>query len=127
MKKLSLIARILMGLVFVFGSVSYFMMETPPPMEGPFGDFFKGLTATGYFLNLLKGTELVCGLLLISGFFVPLALVVLAPIIINIFSVHAFMMPQGLWLAIVLGVLEIYLAFFSPEYSPRIKQLFRPK
>jgi putative oxidoreductase len=56
-----------------------------------------------------------------------LALVVLAPIILNIFLVHAFMMPQGLPLAIVLGVLETYLAFFSAEYSPKVKMLFRPK
>ncbi len=55
----------------------------------------------------------------------PLALVVLAPVILNIFLVHAFMQPSGLVLAVVLGAFEVYLAFFSAEYSPTIKQLFR--
>lgn len=126
MKTVTLIARVLMGLVFVGSGIAFFL-TTPPPMEGPIADFFEGMMATGYFFYLLKGTEIVCGLLLIIGVFVPLALVVLAPVILNIFLVHAFMMPQGLPLAFVLGVLEIYLAFFSREYSPAVKQLFRPR
>lgn len=126
MKKVSLIARILLGLVF-FGSGVAFFMTTPPPMEGPIGDFFKGMMATQYFFYLLKGTEIACGLMLLSGFFVPLALVILAPIILNIFLVHAFLMPNGLPLALTLGVFEIYLAFFSQEYSPTIKKLFCPR
>ncbi len=85
------------------------------------------MNATGYFFYLLKVTEIVCGLMLLSGFFVPLALVILAPIIINIFLVHAFMAPDGVVLAVILGVLEIYLAFFSAQYSPKIKALFQPK
>ena len=121
MSKGTLIARILMGLVFLFAGVSFFL-STPPPLEGSTGDFFKGMMATGYFFYLLKGTEIVCALMLLSGRFVPLALVILAPIVLNVFLVHAFMMPQGLPLAIILGVLESYLSFFSPEYSPRIKQ-----
>lgn len=123
MKKVTLVARLFLGLVF-FGAGVAFFFTTPPAMEGAVGDFFKGLMATGYFMYLLKGTEILCGLLLMSGMFVPLALVVLAPIILNIFLVHSFIMPQGVPLAIVLGILEIYLAFFSAEYSPKIKQLF---
>ena len=115
-----------MGLVFL-GSGAAFFFTTPPPMEGPIAAFFNGMMATHYFFYLLKGTELICGLLLISGFFVPLALVVLAPVILNIFLIHSFLMPNGIPMAIVLGLLEIYLAFFSAEYSPTIKQLFRKK
>lgn len=126
MKVATLIARILMGLVFVGAGVSFFF-STPPPLEGAMGDFFRGMMATHYFFYLLKITEIVCGIFLIAGRFVPLALVVLAPIVLNIFLVHAFMMPQGLPLAIVLGILETYLAFFSPEYSPKIKALFKAK
>jgi putative oxidoreductase len=110
MKKVTLIARLLLGFVFTGAGVAFFL-TTPPPLEGAMADFFKG-------------TEITCGLLLLSGFFVPLALVVLAPIILNIFLVNAFMMPEGLVLATILGVLEVYLSFFSTEYSPKIKQLF---
>jgi putative oxidoreductase len=122
-QKLPLVARVLLGLIFVASGIAFFL-TTPPPLEGAMADFFKGMAATGYFFYLLKGTEIVCGLLLISGRFVPLALVVLAPVILNIFLVHTFMAPEGLPVAIVLGALEIYLAFFSPPYSPKIKQLF---
>ena len=126
MKKVTLILRILMGLVFVASGVAFFF-TTPPPLEGAMADFFKGMAATGYFFYLLKGTEIICGLLLLSGRFVPLALVVLAPVLLNIFLVHAFMAPEGVPLAVILGAIEIYLAFFSAEYSPTIKQLFRAK
>jgi putative oxidoreductase len=125
-KKLTLVARILLGLIFVGSGIAFFF-STPPPMEGPISDFFKGLMATQYFIYLLKGSEILAGLMLISGLFVPLALVILAPITLNIFLVHAFMMPSGLVLAGVIGLLQIYLAFFSPEYSPVIKRLFRAR
>lgn len=126
MKKISLIARIILGLIFLGSGVAFFF-STPPPMEGPMADFFKGMMATQYFFYLLKGTEIACGLMLISGMLVPLALVILAPIILNIFLVHAFLMPNGLPMAIVLGLLETYLAFFSAEYSSKIKGLFKLK
>ncbi len=124
MKKVTLVVRILLGLIFVASGIAFFF-TTPPPMEGPMADFFKGMAATGYFFYLLKFTEILCGILLIAGRLVPLALVVLAPIILNIFLVHAFMAPEGLITAVVLGAFEVYLAFFSKEYSPAIKQLFR--
>lgn len=124
MKKITLVLRILMGLMFVGSGISFFFV-TPPPMEGPMGDYFKGMMATGYFFYLLKITEIVCGLFLILGWFVPLALVVLAPIVLNIFLVHAFMAPEGLPLAVIIGVVTVYLSFFSAEYSPKIKMLFR--
>ena len=126
MSKVTLVVRLLMGLVF-FGSGVSFFFTTPPPLEGDMALFFSGMMATHYFFYLLKGTEIVCGLMLLSGFYVPLDIVVLAPVILNIFLVHTFMAPQGIVLAAVLGVFEVYLAFFSKEYSPTIKQLFRAK
>ncbi len=127
MSKLTIAARVLLGLLFVSAGAAFFFTPPPPPPEGPMADFFKGMQATGYFLYLLKVTEILCGLMLLSGFFVPLALVVLAPIVLNIFLVHAFMAPDGLPVAVVAGALETYLAFFSKEYSPAIRALFRPR
>jgi uncharacterized membrane protein YphA (DoxX/SURF4 family) len=129
MRHLPTIARVLMGLVFVgAGLAGLINMGNPPPADAPenLKTFFTGIMATKYFFPLLKVTEVVCGALLISGFFVPLALVVLAPIILNIFLTHAFMAPQGLVLAVILGAIEIYLSFFSP-YSAPIKALFVKK
>ncbi len=124
MKWATLVARILLGLIFTASGIAYFFV-TPPPLEGPIAVFMQGLLASGYFLYLVKGTEIVCGLMLLSGFFVPLALVILAPIILNIFMVHVMLAPEGVVTALVIGALEIYLAFFSEEYSPRIKALFK--
>jgi len=92
MKRLTLILRILLGLVFLFAGVSYFFMP-PPPVEGAMGEFIKGMEASKYFFYLLKGTEAICGLLLLSGQLVPLALIVLAPVILNIFLVNLSTVP----------------------------------
>ena len=126
MKKVTLVARLLLGLVFFGSGVAFFFTPTPK-LEGALAEFFAGMAATQYFFYLLKGTEIVCGLALLSGYYVRLALVVLAPIVLNIVLVHAFMAPEGLPLALVLVVLEVYLSFFSAEYSPTIKTLFRAK
>lgn len=127
MSKPTLVARILLGLAFfVFGLMGLLNLVPPPPnMPEKLQTFMAGMMATGYFFPLVKGTEVVCGALLLVGAFVPLALIVLAPIILNIFLVHAFMDPSGLPIAIVLGLLEIYLAFFASPYKEVVKQIFR--
>lgn len=127
--KLPMIARILLGFVMFASGLAGLLnlVPVPPDLPEALVTFNTGLMASIYFMPFLKVTEIICGLLLLSGFFVPLALVVLAPIVINIFLVHAFLAPSGLPLAIVLGLLLLYLAFFSPPYSPVIKQLFRRK
>ncbi|MBX3033225.1 MAG: DoxX family membrane protein [Bdellovibrionaceae bacterium] len=125
--KLPLIARILLGLVFFLSGLVGLLnlVEAPPDLPENLVTFNKGLMASVYFMPFLKGTETVCGLLLLAGMFVPLALVILAPIILHIFLVHLFLAPSGLVLAVILGLLEIYLAFYAPPYAPTIKQLFR--
>lgn len=127
--KLPFIARLLLGLImFASGVAGYFnLIPVPPDLPEKLVTFNTGLAASGYFFPFLKLTEIVCGALLLSGYFVPLALVVLAPIVLNIFMVHAFLAPDGLPLALILGLLMIYLSFFSAPYSPTIKQLFRRK
>jgi putative oxidoreductase len=127
--KLPLIARILLGLIFfVFGLMGLLNLIPPPPdLPEALMTFNKGLMASVYFMPFLKLTETICGLLLLTGWFVPLALVVLAPIVLNIFLVHAFLAPSGLVLAIIIGLLMIYLSFFAEPYSNTIKQLFKKK
>lgn len=125
MKYASIAVRVLMGLIFFGSGVAFFFMTPPPQPEGPMATFFNGLVASGYFLTLLKVTEIACGLMLLSGFFVPLALVILAPIVLNIFFVHTLLAPEGVIIAVVLAAFQIFLSFFS-IYSPRVRQLFRP-
>ena len=127
--KIPMIARILLGLIFFAAGITGLLnlVPTPPDLPERLQAFTNGLMASQYFMPFLKATETICGLLLISGFFVPLALVILAPIAINIFLVHAFLAPEGLVTAIVIGVLMVYLAFFAEPYSRVIKQLFKAK
>lgn len=127
--KLPLIARVLLGFVFFASGLAGLLnlMPVPPDLPAALVTFNTGLAASIYFFPLLKLTETICGLLLLLGMFVPLALVVLAPIVLNIFLVHAFLAPSGLPLAIVIGLLTVYLAFFAQPYSSTVKQLFRRK
>jgi uncharacterized membrane protein YphA (DoxX/SURF4 family) len=125
MKIAMIIVRTLMGLLFIFGSVVYFLnLFEPPPMEGAIKTFNEGLAASGYFFNLLKATELICGIFLVIGRFVPLALVILAPIIINILMVHTFLDRSGLPVAIFLVLAASFLAYyyrraFAPLLTPK--------
>ncbi len=110
--KVTLAARIVLGLIFlVFGSNGFFHFLPQPPMSGPPADFFGALLATGYLFPLLKGTEVITGALLLSGRLVPLALTVLAPVVVNIVGFHLFLAPSGLPLALVVVVLGVFLAW----------------
>nr|BFD65390.1 hypothetical protein HAGR004_04120 [Bdellovibrio sp. HAGR004] len=127
--KLTLVVRILLGLIFFAAGLTGLLNLVPPPADLPerLVAFNTGLAASGYFFPLLTGTETVCGLLLLSGYFVPLALVVLAPIVLNIVLVHAFLAPSGLPLAIIIGMFTLHLAFFAEPYAHVVKGLFRRK
>jgi putative oxidoreductase len=112
MKIAMLIVRTLVGLLFIMSSATYFLNLAPQPeLTGNMKLFNEGLAASGYFMTLLKATELVCGLLLVFGRLVPLALVVLAPIVINILMVHIFLEPTGLPIAIILVAATAFLAY----------------
>lgn len=131
MKIAMIIVRTLMGILFVFGAVAYFMMAfgliTAPPMEGPVKNFNEGLAASGYFFTLLKVTELICGFLLLTGRFVPLALIVLSPIIINIFMVHLFLDRTGLPVAIFLVLANSFLAYcYRDAFRPLLTAKYQP-
>lgn len=106
------VARALLGLVFfVFGLNGFLNFIPAPPIAGPAGDFIGALAASGYMLPLIKGTEVLAGALLLSGRLVPLALVLLAPIIVNIVAFHLILAPGGYgMLALIVG-LEAYLAW----------------
>jgi uncharacterized membrane protein YphA (DoxX/SURF4 family) len=123
--KVILGARVLLGLIFlVFGLNGFLHFLPQPPMSGPPAEFAGALMATGYMFPLLKGTEVICGALLLAGRFVPLALTVLAPIIVNIVAFHAFLAPSGLPLALVVVALELFLAW---SYRSAYRALLRAR
>jgi putative oxidoreductase len=110
------IAQVLLGLIFlVFGLNGFLHFIPTPPPSGPSGDFAMALFKSGYFFPFLKGTEVICGILLLINRFSSLALLILAPIIINIFLFHAFLAPEGIIMSIVLVGLLGYLAWTKKE------------
>jgi len=123
--KAKIAARLLLGAIFtVFGLNGFLNFLPQPPHAGLAAVFLGGLGASGYFFPLLKGTEVIVGLLLLSNRFVPLALTVLAPVVVNIVAFHAFLDPSGLALPLVITALGVYLAYteraaFAPILQAR--------
>jgi len=114
LKYLTTAARILMGLIFfVFGLNGFFDFIPHPTTPMPQGAmaFAGALMGSGYFFPLLKGTEVLVGLLLLGNRFVPLALAIVAPIIVNIAAFHVFLASSGVVFALIIVALEIYLAW----------------
>jgi len=112
MQKAVLGARIVLGLIFVVFGLNFFFHFIPmPEMPENAGAFMGALGATGYMFYLIKAVEIIGGLMLLAGMYVPLALILLAPIVVNIFAFHLFLEPGGIALAVVLVALEIFLAW----------------
>lgn len=126
MRIATIIVRILLGLMFLFASITYFFfMPTPPEIPpGPMKTFNDGLAASGYLMNLVKMLELICGLALVTGFFVPLANLVILPVSVNIFLVHAFIGPEQLPIAAGVLLANLFLIY---AYRDRYAGVFALK
>ena len=121
-------ARIALGAIFtVFGLNGFLQFLTMPAPTGLAAVYMGGLGASGFMFPLIKGTEVLTGLLLLSNRFVPLALTILAPVVVNILAFHLFLAPAGLALPIVTAALGIYLAYteraiFAPFFQSRSRE-----
>ena len=124
MKIATIIARILLGLIFVvFGSnVFLHFLPMPPPPPGLAGEYFHALFASGY-IHAIGGLQVIGGLLLLIGRFVPLGLTILGAIIVNIWLFHSLMAPQGFGPAIVVTILELFLVW---RYRDAFAGILRP-
>ena len=116
------IARILMGLAFTIFGLNGFLNFIPPPKtpmpEGAVA-FTGAMMKTGYLFQMVMGTQLLVGVLLLLNLFVPLALVLIMPILVNILAFHVFLQPAGLGPGAVLMALELYLAWvYRKSYLP---------
>jgi uncharacterized membrane protein YphA (DoxX/SURF4 family) len=110
MKIATIIARSLLGLIFVvFGSNMFlhFIQMAPPP-EGPGRDFMTALFVSHY-LYVVGALQVVGGLLLFTGRWTPLGLTLVGPVIVNILCFHVLMAPAGLPMATVVSLLALFL------------------
>ena len=118
MKKVVLVVRVLMGLpLVVFGLNGFFhFIEQPAPPEEAVA-FLEGLASAGYLFPLIAGVQAACGVMLLTGRFVPLALVLFAPILVNIVGFHVSLDPafDKSALGYALFVFELILAWAYRE------------
>ncbi len=108
------VGRILLGLpLLVFGANAFLNFIPPPstPLPAPAAAFAGALFATGYMMKLIGVTQLLVGAFLVANRFVPLALVLLAPFLVNSLAFHIFLEHSGLPMAAVFAALELYLAW----------------
>src|ERR1700686_1265409 len=105
-------SRIVLGLIFfVFGLNGFLQFMPQPPIPDKAGAFAGALAATGYMFPLIKSVEVIGGAMLLSNRFVPLALAILAPNVVNIVLFHALLAPGGLGVALVVLALELAAAW----------------
>jgi putative oxidoreductase len=105
MKIVTLIARILLGLLFlVFGLNGFLHFIPMPPPPGVAGQYL-GVLFVSHYLVFVFAVQVIAAVLLLANRFVPLALLLLGPIIVNILLFHSLMAPEGLPLASLAAVL----------------------
>jgi putative oxidoreductase len=105
MKIAFLVARILLGLLFtVFGLNGFLHFIPSPPPSGLAGQYIGALYVSHY-LAVVFLLQLIGGLLLLVNRYVPLALLLLGPVVVNIVLFHAFLAPEGLPMALFAVVL----------------------
>jgi uncharacterized membrane protein YphA (DoxX/SURF4 family) len=126
MKIAVIIARSLLGLIFLVFGLNFFLhfipMASPPP--GKAGAFQGGLLGSGYFFPFMKVIEVISGLFLIINRYTAFFLLLLFPITVNICLFHAFLAPSGLPLGGLMLITHLFLGF---AYFNYYRQVFTPQ
>jgi putative oxidoreductase len=116
MKIASLIARLLMGLIFVVFGLNGFLHFIKAPMPtGLAGQFVTAIFMSGYWV-VIFGVQVISGALFLVNRFVPLALVLIGPVIVNILALHGLMKAPGLPMAIVVALLWAIVAIRNKQH-----------
>lgn len=123
MKIASTVARYLLGLMFtVFGLNGFFHFIPMGPMPPLAGQFLGLLVATHYMVPVFL-LQVVCGLLFFANRYVPLALTLIGPVIVNILLTHLLMAPSGIgpgavaticWFVLFYSVRSAFSGIFRP-------------
>jgi uncharacterized membrane protein YphA (DoxX/SURF4 family) len=121
MKIAVLVARILLGLMFVVFGLNGFLNFLHLPMPPGAAGQYMGVLFVSHYLAVVFLLEVVGGALLLSGRFIPLALVLLGPVVFNILLFHTFLFPAGfppalvaaiLWFIVFYGVRQAFTGIF---------------
>jgi putative oxidoreductase len=124
MKIAVLVARILLGLMFlVFGLNGFLNFLHMPMPPGPAGQVM-GVLFISHYLHVVFLVEVIGGVLLLSGQFIPLGLILLGPVVVNILLFHTFLFPAGfppalfatlLWFIVFYGVRKAFAGIFAQK------------
>ena len=127
--KIAIAARYILGIIFTIFGLNGVMMFTighgfipmpPPPVV--MQTIMTGFMATGYLMTMVMWLELISGLLLLTGFYINAAIILLGPVIVNIFCIHFFAERSGLPMGIFVTIL--YLILVKSRW-PDFKQLLK--
>lgn len=121
--------RLLMGLAFFVSGLNGlhpFLPQPSAPMSEGAMAFAGALMKTGYMMPLIFVTQLITGVFLLANRFVPLALALIAPFLVNSIAFHVFLAPSGLVMAGIFAAFELYLAWayrkaFAPMLAARVQ------
>ncbi len=117
MKIAALIARLLLGLIFVvFGLNGFLNFLSMGPMPTGTAGQFIGALFQSHFYYAVAAVQIIGGVLLLVNRFVPLALVFLGAVIVNILFYHVFMNPSGVLLAIIVAILWLIVFYRHRQY-----------
>jgi putative oxidoreductase len=128
MRTASVIARYLAGVIFLVFGLNGFLHFIPlPPPEGVAGQFMGALYVSHY-LWVIFAFQVIAGVLLLINRYVPLAVAVLAPVLVNILTFHALMAPSGLPLALFVTVLwALIFINVRPAFSGLFQSRLQPR
>lgn len=119
MKIAALIARVLLGLIYLVFGLNFFfhfIPMTPPPMSKEATAFSGGLFGSGYFFQYMKVLEILSGLFLLINRYTAFFLLVLLPISLNIFLYHTILAPAGAPMGVGIIVLNVFLCIAYIKY-----------
>lgn len=124
MKKAILGARLVFGLIFtVFGLNGFLNFMPAPPLPEPALNFIMALAGTGYLMVLVKGIEVLVGLAMLTNTLVPFALVLIAPVVVNIFLFHIVLAPAGAAIAVLVFALNAFLLYGYRGHYRRVFEI----
>src|SRR5712672_1582097 len=124
MRTASVIARYLAGVIFLVMGMNGFLNFIPFPPPGGIAAQFMGALYLSHYLWVIFGFQLIAGVLLLVNRYVPLAVAVLAPVIVNILTFHALMAASGLPMAVFVAVLWTVIFI---EVRPAFSGLFQSR
>ena len=117
MKIVILVARLLLGLIFlVFGLNGFLNFLSMGPMPTGLAGQFVGSLVLSHYFWIVAALQIAGGALLLANRFVPLALVLLGPVIVNIICYHVFLNPSGAIPAVVVTVLWLIVFYGKRQY-----------